>query len=95
MFSEALEPYATADAGSTVVKLSISLPADLVDVVRSAAADTGSTVSATIAAAIRRTIVDAEQANLDAALAAQSEENVDVARAYGPIAVDLLARLEW
>jgi hypothetical protein len=95
MFGEAVEPYTTAVAGSTVVKLSISLPADLADVVRSAAATSGRTVSATIAAAIRRTIVDAEQANLDAALDAQSEENLDVARAYEPIAADLLAKLEW
>jgi hypothetical protein len=94
-FREAIEPYASAQPTPSFVKLSISLPADLVDVVRSAAAESGTTVSATIAAALRRTVEDAEQRRLDAALDAQAEENLEFARAYAPIAAELISKLEW
>jgi hypothetical protein len=92
---EAIEPYASSQPAASFVKLSISLPADLVDVVRSAAAERGTTVSATIAAALRRTVEDAEQRRLDAALDAQAEENLEFARAYAPIAAELISKLEW
>jgi plasmid stability protein len=80
---------------TTHTKLSISLPTDLVEVVRVAAAESGLTVSATIAAALRRTIEDGEQARLDAALDADRGDNLELARAYAPIAADLMAGEEW
>jgi hypothetical protein len=80
-------------AGHT--KLSISLPTDLVDVVRIAATESGLTVSATIAAVLRRTIEDADQARLDAALDADRAANVEIARAYEPIAAELMSKSEW
>jgi hypothetical protein len=77
------------------VKLSITLPADLVDVVRAAAAASGMSVSSTIAAALRGALGAAEQARLDAALEADREENLAWAEADAPIAAKLLSELEW
>jgi metal-responsive CopG/Arc/MetJ family transcriptional regulator len=94
-FREAIEPYASAQPTASFVKLSISLPADLVDVVRSAAAESGTTVSATIAAALRRTLEDSEQRRLDAALSLDAEENVAWAEAAASEHAKLLAELEW
>jgi plasmid stability protein len=97
LLHESLAPYTgrERDASGGVTKLSISLPTDLVEVVRATAAGHGLSVSATIAAALRRTIGDAEQVALDAALAAQADENLEFARAYGPISAELLVKLEW
>ena len=95
LLSEALAPYGTSDAPGASVKLSISLPADVLEVVRAAAAESGTSVSATIAAALRRAIGDAEQARLDAALEADREENLAWARATAPVAAKLLSDLEW
>jgi ribbon-helix-helix CopG family protein len=94
LLRDAVAPYAAGEQ-ATFVKLSISLPADTVEVVRAAAAESGMSVSATIAAALRRTLGDAEQARLDAALEADREENLAWARAYEPIAAELLSKLEW
>lgn len=94
-FREAIEPYAAAEPAASFVKLSISLPAELVEVVRSTAAESGTTVSATIAAALRRTVEDAEQRRLDAALALDAEENVAWAEAAAGEHAKLLAGLEW
>jgi hypothetical protein len=95
LLHESIAPYSGREARSNVIKLSISLPVDLVEIVRTAAADNAMTVSATIAAALRRTLGDAEQARLDAALDAQAAENVEFARAYEPLAAELIAKLEW
>ena len=99
LFSEAVAPYgsetsAGASAGSHA-KLSISLPTDLVELVRASAAATGLSVSATIAASLRRTLEDAEQASLDRALELDAEENLAWANAYLPIAAKLVSELEW
>jgi hypothetical protein len=94
-FHEAIEPYTATGPPASFVKLSISLPADLVDVVRASAEESGSSVSATIAAALRRTIEDAEQARLDSALELDREENVAFAQAYAPLAAELISKLEW
>jgi len=51
--SESLAPYLTSEA-SGVTKLSISLSTDLADDVRRTAEESGTTVSATIAAALRK-----------------------------------------
>ena len=95
LLRDAVAPYAASEPTASFVKLSVSLPADVVEVIRAAAAVSGMSVSATIAAALRRTLGDAEQARLDAALEAQSEENLDFARAYAPITAELIAKLEW
>ena len=95
LLRETVAPYASAPAGTTSTKLSISLPADLVEVVRAAAAESGLSVSATIAAALRRTLDDAEQIRLDAAVELDREENRVWAEAYAPIAAELIGKLEW
>ncbi len=93
-FAEAVAAYGARSGGSHT-KLSISLPTDLVELVRSAAADGGMSVSAMIGAALRRTLEEAEQARLDAAIDAQNEENLEWAAAYLPIAAKLWSELEW
>lgn len=95
MLRETVGPYAAGPVGGTSTKLSISLPSDLVEVVRAAAAEAGLSVSATIAAALRRTLDVAEQTRLDSALALDREENVEWAHAYAPIAADQIGKLEW
>ena len=95
IFHESVARYAGGPSGERSTKLSISLPTDLVDVVREAAAQSGLSVSATIAAALRRTLDDAEQARLDAALEVDREENVSWATAYAPTAAELIGKLEW
>ena len=94
-FRESVEPYLTTDQERGVTKLSISLPTDLVDLLRASAAETGSSVSATVAAAIRRAVADAEQERLQAAIVAQNEENLEFSRAYESVATGLFAKLEW
>jgi Arc/MetJ-type ribon-helix-helix transcriptional regulator len=94
-FAEAVTPYGAAGAGGPHKKLSISLPTDLVELVRGAAAERGVSVSAMIGAAIRRTLEEAEQARLDAAIEAQNEENLQWAEAYLPIAAKLWSEIEW
>jgi hypothetical protein len=56
-------------------KLSISLPTDLVDELRAAAADSGLGVSGVVAAAVRRAIDVASQEGLDRALELDAEDN--------------------
>lgn len=95
MFHESVAPYAARATGEKSTKLSISLPTELVEVVRAAAAQSGLSVSATIAAALRRTLDDSEQARLDAALELDREENIGWATAYAPVAAELIGKLEW
>lgn len=95
MFREAIGPYVASESPTAFVKLSISLPADLAELVRSSAAEGGSTVSAMVAAALRRAIEDAEQGRLDRALALDAEENIAWAEATADINAKLLAELEW
>lgn len=94
-FSEAVAPYGADSSAASHTKLSISLPTDLVELVRASAAATGLSVSATIAASLRRTLEDAEQASLDRAIEAQNEENLAWANAYLPFARKLMEDLEW
>jgi hypothetical protein len=95
LFAEALAPYGDRTSTGPHTKLSISLPTDLAELVRASAAATGLTVSATIAASLRRALEDAEQANLDRALEAEAEENLAWAEATLPITAKLWAELEW
>jgi hypothetical protein len=94
-FSEAIAPYGADGSAASHTKLSISLPTDLVELVRASAAATGLSVSATIAASLRRTLEDAEQADLDRAIEAQNHENLEWAEAYLPITAKLWSELEW
>ena len=95
LLRDAVAPYVAGEPAASFVKLSVSLPTDVVEVVRAAAAESGMSVSATIAAALRRTLGDAEQAQLDAALAADRDENLAWANADAPTAAKLLSELEW
>ena len=92
---ESVAPYASTPAREGVTKLSISLPTDLADTLKAAAAESGVPVSAVVAAALRRAVDTAEQEKLDRAIEAQNEENLEWANAYLPIAAKLWAELEW
>jgi len=94
-FAETVAPYGADAAASAHTKLSVSLPTELVELVREAATESGTSVSGMIAAALRRTLEDAEQARLDAAIEAQNEENLVWAEAYLPIAAKLWSEIEW
>jgi hypothetical protein len=95
LFADAVAPYGSDSSSTSHTKLSISLPTDLVELVRASAAATGLSVSASIAASLRRTLEDAEQASLDRAIEAQNEENLAWAEAYLPITAKLWSELEW
>jgi hypothetical protein len=95
LFAEAIAPYGADNTAASHTKLSISLPTDLVELVRASAGATGLSVSATIAASLRRTLDDAEQANLERAIEAQNQENLEWAEAYLPITAKQWSELEW
>jgi hypothetical protein len=95
LFSEAVAPYSERSFAGPHTKLSISLPTDLVDLLRASAKSSGLSVSATIAACVRQTLGMAEQASLDRALELDAEENIAWATAYSPVTIDLLNELEW
>ncbi len=94
-FAETVAPYGSDDSRAPHTKLSISLPSDLVELVREAASQAGLTMSATIGASLRRTLAEADQERLDRALALDAEENLAWAEAYLPIAAKLWSELEW
>lgn len=93
--AEAAAAYGSAQAAQPHTKLSISLPSDLMEQVRLAAADSGLSVSGVIAAALRRTITTTAQDRLDAALAAQNDENLAWADAFLPLTSRLWSDTEW
>jgi plasmid stability protein len=93
--SERLAEYGGREPQVPHSKLSISLPNDVVEALRLAAAETGMSLSATVAAALRTAIEDAEQAELDAAIDAQNDENLELANTYLPVVERLWERLEW
>lgn len=95
LLRETIAPYAGRDSDVGVTKLSISLPSDLVEIVRETSTKQGLSVSATIAAALRRTLAAAEQIRLDAALEADAEENLAWAEAFAESNAKLLSELEW
>jgi Arc/MetJ-type ribon-helix-helix transcriptional regulator len=77
------------------IKLSISLPSELVEQVRAAADESGQSVSAVIAAALRRSIDVAQQERLERALELDAEANAR----WAHDALELTARawsdLKW
>jgi len=95
LFAEALAPYSASGSSGPHTKLSISLPSDLLELVKATAEASGQTVSATIAASLRRTLDEAEQANLDRALELDSEWNLEWVKATSPITAKLWEELEW
>jgi len=92
---EALEPYLRSPAGSGVVKLSVSLPADLADAVKAAAEASGSSVSATVAAAVRRALDAADQERLERALALDAADDDAWASASLAVTARQWKDLEW
>jgi hypothetical protein len=94
-FAEAVAAYGADESRVPHTKLSISLPTELVELVKAVAADSGTSVSATIGASLRRTLEDAEQERLDRALELDAEENLAWANAYLPVGAKLWAGLEW
>jgi len=93
--AQAIAPYGANPSAGPHTKLSISLPTELVEFVRGVATERGLSVSAVIGAALRRTLQEADQARLDAAIDAQNEENLEWANAYLPFAAKLWSELEW
>jgi hypothetical protein len=93
--AEALAPYGSEPAAARHTKVSISLPTDLVELVRATAAERDLSVSAVITASLRRTLEEADQARLERALELDAEESVAWANAYLPITAKLWSELEW
>lgn len=93
--AETATAYGSATASKAHTKLSISLPSELLDQVRIAAAESGQSVSAVIAAALDRLISTAGQDQLEAAIAAQNEENLRWADAFVPMTSKLWLEAEW
>ena len=94
LLRESVAPYGREpDGGHT--KISISLPTDLVEAARAAAADSGSTVSAVIAASLRRSIRDAEQTAIDRAVELDAEDNASWSEAYASVTARMWEGLEW
>jgi Arc/MetJ-type ribon-helix-helix transcriptional regulator len=84
-----------ASASVRHTKLSISLPVELVEQVRVAATESGQSVSAVIAAALRQAIAVAQQERLERALGLDAEDN----QRWAGDALELTARawaeLKW
>lgn len=93
--AEAVAPYGADASDAPHTKLSISLPSDLVEVIRAVAAETGMTVSATIGASLRRVLADVEQERLDRALALDATDNEGSATAQLATVARLWEGLEW
>lgn len=94
----ALAETAAAYASSPTtrhVKLSITLPEDLVAEIREAAADSGVGVSGVIAGAVRLALAEAQQARLDRALALDAEDNHAWAEDALALTAQAWAKLEW
>ena len=93
--AETAAAYGPDPASARHVKLSVSLPADLVEELRLAADETGLGVSGVIAAAVRGSLALAEQARLDRALALDADENEAWANAALAQTAQAWANLEW
>ena len=93
--AETAATYGTERETAAHTKLSISLPRELVEQIRVAAAESGSTVSGVIAAALRRSIATSEQGRLDQALALDAEDNASWANDALTLTARAWAELEW
>lgn len=92
--AETAAAYRT-DARAPHTKLSISLPTDLAEELRAAAAESGLGVSGVVAAALRRSIAAAEQDRLDQALELDAADNVAWANDALALTARAWADLEW
>jgi post-segregation antitoxin (ccd killing protein) len=93
--AETAAAYGASKVAKAHTKLSISIPSDLADQVRLAAADSGLSISGVIAAALQRAVAGSDQDRLDAAIDAQNQENVAWADAFLPLTARLWAEVEW
>lgn len=93
--AETATTYGADQAAASHTKLSISLPTDLVEEVRLAAAESGLSVSGVIAAALRRSIALTDQARLDRALELDAEDNAAWASDALALAARAWADLKW
>lgn len=92
--AETAAAYGSAQRTSSV-KVSITLPADLVEEVRIAASQTGTGVSGVIAAALRHSLAVAQQARIDEALALDAADNAEYGRVGEALAAETWAELKW
>jgi Arc/MetJ-type ribon-helix-helix transcriptional regulator len=76
-------------------KMSITLPADLVDEVRQAADESGRSVSGVIAAALRHSLASLQQERLERALALDADDNAAWASDALAMTARAWADLEW
>jgi hypothetical protein len=93
--AETAAAYGAGAPPASHAKLSITLPADLAEQVRSAAKESGTSVSGIITAAVRSAIARAEQDRIDAAIEAQNEENLAWASAFLPATSRLWSETDW
>ena len=92
--AEVVAAYGADAARAPHGKISISLPRELLEQVRSIAAESGLSVSAVIAAAIR--IAGAsELVQLDASIQAQNESRLEWVQAYAGVAARSSSTLEF
>ena len=92
--AETAAAYSTETA-TRHVKLSVSLPADLVHDLRAAAIESGLGVSTIIAASIRQSLATAEQTRIDRALELDAEDNAAWANEALAFTAKAWANLEW
>ncbi len=93
--AETAAAYGSGAAATSHVKLSISLPADLVAELRAAASESGIGLSGIVAAAVRQALVTAEQDRIDRAVALDAEDNEAWASDALALTAKAWANLEW
>ena len=92
--AETVAEYGTP-ADTPYEKLSVSLPAELLQEVRQAARESGTSVSGVIAAALRQSLDRVEQDRLDQALAQDASDNEAWARDALALTARAWADLKW
>jgi hypothetical protein len=93
--AETASTYAADSPSAAHTKLSISLPAELAEQVRVAAAEAGTSVSGVIAASLRRSIAGVDQERLDRALGLDAEDNAAWANDALALTARAWAELTW
>ncbi len=83
------------EAPTAHTKLSISLPTALVEELRAAAAEAGTSVSGVVAAAVRRSIAAADQERLERALELDAADNAEWATDALALTARAWADLKW
>jgi hypothetical protein len=93
--AETAATYGPSMAGARHVKVSVSLPADLLDELRAAGRESGLGVSGVVAAAVRQALAAAEQARIDRAIELDAQDNEAWARDALELTARAWANLEW